>query len=90
MTFTTTKLRLRVALVGALLTGVVGCDSGGGGTIGFGEVWVFTAGKWVFGQWTRANRSSPIELTGPHGRITLTPGRTWVELARSGTFSPLP
>lgn len=59
-------------------------------TVGFGEVWVFTGGKWMYGLWTRANRTSPIELTGPNGRIMLTPGRTWVELARVGTFSALP
>jgi len=59
-------------------------------TIGYGEAWVFSGGMWVRGVWTRADRLSPIELTGPNGRITLAPGRTWVELARVGTFSAVP
>jgi len=59
-------------------------------TIGYGEVWVFSDGALVRGVWTRADRFSPIELTGPNGPITLTPGRTWVELARFGTFTAVP
>ncbi|CAN5458627.1 DUF3048 domain-containing protein [soil metagenome] len=59
-------------------------------TIGFGEAWVFSGGAWVRGVWTRADRLSPIELSGPNGRIELAPGRTWVELARVGTFSAAP
>ena len=59
-------------------------------TIGFGEVWVFSDGALVRGVWTRANRLSPIQLNGPDGPIALTPGRTWVELARVGTFAAVP
>ncbi len=59
-------------------------------TIGYGEVWVFCDGSLVRGIWTRADRFSPIVLTGPDGPIALTPGRTWVELARVGTFTPVP
>lgn len=59
-------------------------------TIGFGEAWVFSGGVWVRGVWTRADRSAPFELTGPRGRITLAPGRTWIELAKVATFSALP
>ena len=59
-------------------------------TIGYGEVWVFSDGALVRGVWTRADRFSPFELTGPNGPITLTPGRTWVELARVGTFTAVP
>ncbi|MCE9621248.1 MAG: DUF3048 domain-containing protein [Actinomycetia bacterium] len=59
-------------------------------TIGFGDVWVFSDGALVRGVWTRADRFSPIQLTGPNGPIGLTPGRTWVELARVGTFTAVP
>ncbi len=59
-------------------------------TIGFGEVWVFSGGMFVRGVWIRFDRLSPIELTGPNGPIELAPGRTWVELARVGTFTALP
>ncbi len=59
-------------------------------SIGYGEVWVFCDGSLVRGVWTRADRFSPIELTGPNGPIALTPGRTWVELARVGTFTAVP
>lgn len=59
-------------------------------TVGFGEAWVLTAGMWVRGAWTRATPLSPIEFFSPNGHIALTPGRTWVELAKAGTFSALP
>lgn len=59
-------------------------------SIGYGEAWVFSDGMLVRGVWTRADRFSPIVLTGPNGPITLTPGRTWVELARVGTFTAVP
>ena len=60
-------------------------------TIGSGAALVFTGGKVVVGTWTRADRLSPIVLTDAEGEpILLTPGRTWVELARSGTFTPVP
>lgn len=59
-------------------------------TIGFGEAWVFSGGMMIRGVWTRADSSSPFVLTGPSGPITLTPGRTWVELARDGNFTAVP
>ncbi len=60
-------------------------------TIGSGTVMVFTAGKVVHGTWTRPDRLSPVQLTATDGSpILLTPGRTFVELARAGTFSPVP
>jgi hypothetical protein len=60
-------------------------------TIGTGTVMVFTGGKVVRGTWTRTDRLSPVVLTATDGSpILLTPGRTFVELARSGTFSPVP
>jgi len=59
-------------------------------TIGFGEAWVFSGGVAARGVWTRPDRWSPIELTGPNGTIALAPGRTWVELAKVGTFTAVP
>ena len=60
-------------------------------TIGSGNALVFTGGKVVVGTWTRTDRLSPVVLTDAAGEpIRLTPGRTWVELARAGTFTPVP
>lgn len=59
-------------------------------TIGFGAAWVFSGGTLIRGVWTRADSSSPFELTGPSGPIALTPGRTWVELSRDGSFTAVP
>lgn len=54
-------------------------------TIGSGEAWVFTAGKLFQGTWERANAASPFTLKDTAGAaIKLSPGNTWVELARSG------
>ena len=60
-------------------------------TIGSGTALVFTGGKVVTGTWTRTDRLSPVVLTDASGEpILLTPGRTWVELARASTFTPVP
>jgi hypothetical protein len=54
-------------------------------TTGSGDVWIFTGGKVVGGRWTRAKASDPWTFTDGSGKpIKLTPGRTWVELARTG------
>jgi len=59
-------------------------------TIGTGEVTVYTGGKVVNGTWTRADRTDVFHLTAADGTpIKLTPGNTWVELARAGASSPL-
>ena len=59
-------------------------------TIGTGEVTVYTGGKAVTGTWTRNDRTDVFHLTAADGSpIRLTPGNTWVELARAGTASPL-
>jgi hypothetical protein len=59
-------------------------------TIGSGEVTVYTGGKAVSGTWTRADRTDLFHLTAADGTpIKLTPGNTWVELARAGASSPL-
>jgi len=60
-------------------------------TIGSGTALVFSGGTVVAGTWTRTDRLSPVVLTDASGEtILLTPGRTWVELARAGTFTPVP
>jgi hypothetical protein len=60
-------------------------------TLGTGEVFVFTGGKVVHGTWTRDDRLQTFTFVDDASKpILLTPGRTWVELARAGTVSPLP
>ncbi|MEQ1872442.1 MAG: DUF3048 domain-containing protein [Ilumatobacteraceae bacterium] len=57
-------------------------------TIGAGEVFVLTGGVLVRGTWSRADRLSPIVLTDTNGQpIRLTPGNTWVELAKVNTYT---
>ncbi len=54
-------------------------------TIGFGEAWVYSEGHIVKGIWKRATRLDPFTLQDADGEpILLTPGRTFVELARGG------
>lgn len=60
-------------------------------TTGTGEAFVFTGDKLVHGKWTRTERLAPYVLTDDKGDpILLTPGRTWVELARVDSTTPLP
>jgi hypothetical protein len=55
-------------------------------TVGSGEVWVLSGGKIVKGTWSRPDAAKPAALTTASGQpIALTPGRTWVELAKTGT-----
>jgi hypothetical protein len=56
-------------------------------TVGTGEAWVLSAGKIVKGTWSRPDPSKPAALTAAaDGQpIALTPGRTWVELAKTDT-----
>jgi Protein of unknown function (DUF3048) N-terminal domain/Protein of unknown function (DUF3048) C-terminal domain len=57
-------------------------------TLGAGEVLVYTGGTEQVGTWTREDRAEPFKLTDANGNpIELTPGRTWVELAKPGTFA---
>jgi hypothetical protein len=59
--------------------------------LGSGEAFVFTGGNMVHGTWTRDDRLEPFTLTADDGSpIELTPGRTFIELPRSGTTVPLP
>ncbi|MFM8644509.1 MAG: DUF3048 domain-containing protein [Actinomycetota bacterium] len=54
-------------------------------TKGSGEAWVFTAGKLFQGTWERLDAAQPFTLKDTAGNIIkLTPGNTWVELARVG------
>lgn len=58
-------------------------------SVGSGEAFVFTGGSYVHGTWTRADRLAPFTLADDAGRqIELTPGRTFVELAETGTTTP--
>ena len=60
-------------------------------TIGTGEAWVLSGGKLVRGQWNRADRAAPFALTDAAGNtILLSPGRTYVELARSAKAATIP
>ncbi len=60
-------------------------------TIGYGEAWVYRAGLLVVGAWGRVDRQSPFVLTDLQGDvIELTPGRTFVELARVGRAVSVP
>ena len=52
-------------------------------TVGTGVAWLFTQGMWTEGTWNRADNKSAWVLTDASGApMLLTPGRTWVELAR--------
>ena len=58
-------------------------------TIGSGEALVFTGGNLVRGTWERSDRLQPFTLRDADGTvIELTPGSTWVELAREGAVAP--
>jgi hypothetical protein len=60
-------------------------------TLGTGEAYLFTGGKVLHGTWTRKDRLNPFTLTADDGKpMLLTPGRTWVELARVDSTKPAP
>lgn len=55
-----------------------------GVTVGSGAAWAFSAGKLVRGTWQRPDPAvPPVFLDGDGKEILLTPGRTWVELAKT-------
>jgi hypothetical protein len=59
-------------------------------TIGFGPAFVLTAGVMIQGTWERPDKLSPFVLKDLDGNVVaLTPGRTWVELARRDKTTPL-
>ena len=54
-------------------------------TVGSGKAYVFTNGVMYEGKWTRDDRLKPFTLTDSAGApIKLTPGQTFVEVARAG------
>ena len=60
-------------------------------TLGTGTAIVFTGGNVIRGTWTRNDKLQPFSLVDEAGApMLLTPGRTWVELARVGKTSVLP
>lgn len=73
----------------------VGCcvpspEGGAYQTVGQGQAWVFSDGKVVRGQWTRADRSQPTQFVDASGaRIKLQPGRTWVEFVPASPDYPV-
>jgi hypothetical protein len=47
---------------------------------------VLSDGKLTLAHWSRPDASKPAVITDAAGQpVLLTPGRTWVELARQGT-----
>lgn len=55
-------------------------------TVGSGRAIVYTAGRAIEGTWTRPDARTPAVLRDAAGSvIALTPGRTWVELPRTGS-----
>jgi hypothetical protein len=58
-------------------------------TIGGGEAFLFSAGNVVHGTWERGDRTATFTLTADDGSpMQLTPGNTWIELARANTTTP--
>jgi hypothetical protein len=67
---------------------VVDRDSPDAQTTGEGEAWIFSNGNVAKGTWSRADEHSPWVFKDDNGNpINLTPGNTWVELARDGALS---
>lgn len=59
-------------------------------SLGNGEAYVFTKGKWIAGTWSRRDRTRPFILRDNKSRlIELTPGRTFIELPRPGFTLPI-
>jgi len=51
-------------------------------TVGSGDVFVFSNGQLIQGEWARLTPEAPIEFYGADGEhIELSPGNTWIELA---------
>lgn len=59
--------------------------------VGEGEAWVFTDGKIVKGRWRKPGPTALTEYLDPSGApIRMTPGPTWIELARPGKATVAP
>ena len=54
-------------------------------TTGSGEAWVFTDGQVIVGEWNRPDAALPATFSVDGEEIRLSPGNTWVALARKGT-----
>jgi hypothetical protein len=55
-------------------------------TTGTGDAWVLSQGQVVKGRWSRASTTGVAQLTNAAGApIALTPGKTWVHFAPTGT-----
>ena len=54
-------------------------------TTGSGVAWVFTAGQVIVGEWSRPDASLPATFSADGEEIRLSPGNTWVSLARKNT-----
>jgi hypothetical protein len=54
-------------------------------TTGTGMAWVFTDGHVVVGEWNRPDESLPATFSADGEAIRLSPGNTWVALARKNT-----
>ena len=60
-------------------------------TLGSGKVYVFTNGTLIEGTWERTDRSKPFLLKDSSGEvIKLTPGQTFVEVARASKTAVVP
>jgi hypothetical protein len=59
-------------------------------TVGSGPASIFTDGKLLEGRWERVDEDARFSFLDRAGRpVALTPGRTWIELVRSGTTTVL-
>ena len=54
-------------------------------TVGSGDGWVFTDGHVIRGQWQRPDADQPATFTADGTEIRLSPGNTWVALAKKDT-----
>ena len=54
--------------------------------VGSGDAWILAGGKVVKGHWSKPTPDAVISYTGSDGQpVSFLPGRTWVELAGTGT-----
>jgi hypothetical protein len=76
---------LNVNIVSTGLRDVLGNPSPLDVTTGSNQAWVLREGKMIKGTWTRKTRNDQFSLADAQGHpITLSPGRTWVELLPTG------
>jgi hypothetical protein len=54
-------------------------------TVGSGDAWLFTDGHVIRGEWHRPDAAAPATFTADGEEVRLTPGRTWVALAKKNT-----